>query len=110
MSRTIEDIPERQLACYEWQPVEAAPTKLKDGDVCCVSVPFTNPPRAIAEWRKGRFLEAGMGTILKGVTYFAYCPSTPEDFDQDQAAQKKTAANEPDLFAQAAAATELNEK
>lgn len=96
--RTTDDIPERQLACYEWQPVAQAAKRLNDGDVCCVSVPAASYRRAIAEWRNGRFNDVGTERVISGVTYFAYCPVTPEDFDEEQAAKKKDESSTPELF------------
>ena len=104
MSRTIADIPERQLACYEWKDVSLAARRLKSGDVVCVSLPFDEGLRAIAKWEDGKFFLAETNHILKGVTYFAHCPMTPEDCDAEQAALKKSPSpsTEPELALNAA--------
>lgn len=110
MSRTINDIPARQVAYYEWQSVLAAPTKLKDGDVCCVSVLSATTPRQIAEWRRGFFRELNGVAVIQGVTYFAYCPTTPEDFDKEQAKAARTKPSAEANVGSTAGASELELK
>ena len=108
MSRTINDIPANRVACYEWKDLTHA-MPAKDA-VVCVSVPFSDPPRAIATFDGEKFYLAGTQIILPGVTFWCHAPVTPEDLDKEATEAKKTATAGPDLFTAAAKETELGEK
>ena len=94
--RTTADIPANRLACYEWKDLsQSFPAKAA---VVCVSVPFQDPPRAIATFDGEKFYLAGTQIILAGVTFWCHAPLTPEDLDAEEKAAKKLESSEPDLF------------
>lgn len=95
--RTIADIPANRVAFYEWKD-SARCLPAKDS-VICVSVPFSDPPRAIATFDGEKFQLAGTQTVLNGVTFWCHAPVTPEDMDAEAKATAKKEAAEPDLFA-----------
>ena len=99
--RTIAEIPANRVACYEWKPVDIAgqggALPAKDAAVC-VSVPFSDPPRAVATFDGEKFLLAGTQIILAGVTFWCHPPLTPEDLDAEEKAARKLESSEPDLF------------
>jgi hypothetical protein len=77
MKRLVAEIPENRRAVYEWKDVQHALPAV--GDVVCVSVPGIEPPRAIAEFKDGKFLFAFDESPCPGVTFWCHLPMTPED-------------------------------
>jgi hypothetical protein len=94
--RKTSDIPANRVACYEWKDfTKTFPAK---DAVVCVSVPFSDPPRAIANFDGEKFLLAGTQIILEGVTFWCHAPLTPEDLDAEDRAAEKQKTAEPELF------------
>ena len=69
-----------------------------EGRGVCVSVPYSDPPRAVATFDGEKFLLAGTQIVLAGVTFWCHAPLTPEDLDKEAAeAQKRDDELTPEL-------------